>query len=93
MVMSETENIKEMPLIICRNITVEAEIEPMSEVERIVTFINYRHHETIKNPIPDYKFVYSWGGPPFSKISFVIEAYGKNDTYANDEIIIRRIFC
>ncbi|UCD13773.1 MAG: hypothetical protein JSW60_09500 [Thermoplasmatales archaeon] len=81
-----------VPLILCRNVTVEAEVEPMSEVVRIVIFINYRHHETIESPSPDYKFVYSWGGPPFSKVSFGIEAYGHNGTYANDEIIIRRIF-
>lgn len=80
-----------VPLIVCGYITVEAEIEPETEVDRIEIFINEGLQEVIDGPGP-FDLTWEWGGPPFSKIMFRIQAYGLNATNASDEITIWRIF-
>ena len=64
-----------VPLIVFGKITIEAEIEPMSEIERITIYINDLIFVVIEEPSPDYKLSYIWIGLPFSKTTFEISVY------------------
>jgi hypothetical protein len=80
-----------VPLVLCGNITVVAEIN-ITDFIRAEFYINDGLHEVIMGPGPYYGINFSWGGSKFSKTTFKIVAYLINGTQTSDEITIWRIF-
>ena len=79
-----------VPLVVCGKITIEAEIEPISELDRVEYYINDGLHQTIS--APPWFLIWSWGGIPFSKITFRLIAYDFYGNHASDEITIWTLF-
>jgi len=79
------------PLVLCGSISIEVEVEPLSEVERIEFLLNGVLQKVIVGP--PWLLTWSLGGWSFSKLTFGIIAYDFYGNQASDEITIWRIFC
>lgn len=80
-----------VPLILCGEISIKAEVSPESEMVKVEFYANNERIETFDGPGPEFVFPFIWRLPLLGRISVKVIAYSGDET-ACDRIMMWRIF-
>ena len=81
-----------VPLILCGEISIKAEVPPeYTEMVTVEFYVNNELYATIDGPGPEFVFPFIWRLPFLGRITVKVIAYS-GDEIASDRIMIWRIF-